>query len=146
MAVLAKLEISLPRAYASGKDELKAIYLAKTGECFPAADLDAIEAMLVIVGISWEEFAADARTHSWGRIKSPIGFLKNRAQKFRALTRESTRPVKPNIQLWGFVRGAAPGIPNCPLVVRVSQMVEPRDFSAGGGALHPDANHEKASA
>jgi hypothetical protein len=79
--------------YASGKDELKAIYLAKTGESFPVADLDAIEATLVGVGITWDAFVADIRGHAWDRITSPIGFLKNRAKKFRALTRATSRPV-----------------------------------------------------
>lgn len=79
--------------YASGKDELKAIYFAKTGEQFRIADLDAIEASLVAAGVTWEAFAADVRAHSWDRIKNPVGFLKNRAKNFRAITRRSTAPV-----------------------------------------------------
>jgi len=79
--------------YASGREELKAIYLAKTGEHFAVSDLDAIESMLVAAGISWESFAADARGHSWGRITNPVGFLKNRAKNFRAMTLASMPPV-----------------------------------------------------
>jgi hypothetical protein len=79
--------------YASSKEELKAIYLAKTGERFPVAELDAIESMLVASGITWEAFVGDVRGHARGRITSPEGFLKNRAKKFRGLTQVSRPPV-----------------------------------------------------
>jgi hypothetical protein len=82
-----------PTEYATAKDELKAIYLAKTGEPFRAADLDAIEVMLFRQGVTWEAFVADARGHSWDRINNPVGFLKNRAKNFRGLTGASSRPV-----------------------------------------------------
>ena len=79
--------------YASGKEELKAIYLAKTGVHFSVVDLDAIEVMLFCAGVTWEVFVADVRRHSWDKIKNPVGFLKNRAKKFRALTQVSRAPV-----------------------------------------------------
>ena len=70
--------------YASGKDELKAIYLAKTGERFRVADLDAIETLLNGRGITWETFAIEARKHAWNRIENPVGFLKSLAKRFGA--------------------------------------------------------------
>lgn len=79
--------------YASGKDELKAIYFAKTGESFRVADLDAIESILFGASITWETFVADIRGHSWERIRNPIGFLKNRAKHFHALNRTCCGPV-----------------------------------------------------
>lgn len=69
--------------YASGKDELKALYFAKTGEHFRVADLDAIESILFGAGVSWEAFVADVRCHSW----------RDRAKKFRTLNRKSNAPI-----------------------------------------------------
>jgi hypothetical protein len=79
--------------YASGKDELKAIYLAKTGESFRVADLDAIESILFAAAITWEIFAAEARKHAWSSITNPVGFLKSLAKRFRAKTQVSSPPL-----------------------------------------------------
>jgi GntR family transcriptional regulator len=79
--------------YASGKDELKALYFAIAGEHFRVVDLDSIESILFNAGVSWEIFVADLRRHSWDRITNPIGFLKDRAKKSRTLSTRSSAPV-----------------------------------------------------
>ncbi len=80
---------SQPAMYASGKDELKAIFRHHTGDDLKIRDLDAIEVSLSLSGVTWEAFVEDVRAHSWGRITNPVGFLRDRAKKFRALTRRS---------------------------------------------------------
>lgn len=80
------------QVYASGKEEVKAI-ASRAGVSFRARDLDEIESHLISKGVSWEHFASEARTHSWGRIKNPIGFLKSLAKRFKLLTRPATAPV-----------------------------------------------------
>ena len=78
--------------YASGKEELKAIYLAKTGEPFRVADLDAIESLLG-GRVTWETFVAEVRTHDWNRIRNPVGFLKSLAKTFRAKTQRASPAI-----------------------------------------------------
>ena len=79
--------------YASAKDELKAIYQAKTGTAIRASDLDAIESNLVGMGVTWEVFVAEFRGHAWDRVKNPVGFLKHFSKKFRAKTQPANAPV-----------------------------------------------------
>jgi hypothetical protein len=79
--------------YASAKDELKAIYQAKTGSAMRTSDLDAIEATLVATGVTWEAFVAEVRGHAWDSVKNPVGFLKHLSKKFRAKTQLSGAPV-----------------------------------------------------
>jgi hypothetical protein len=83
---------SEPTKYASAKDELKAL-ATKAGAPLRVADLDAIEALLACRGVTWEGFVAEARRHSWGRVKNPVGFLKSLAKQFHAKTRPASPPV-----------------------------------------------------
>ncbi len=79
--------------YASAKDELKAIFQAKTGTPIRVNDLDAIESTLVAAGVTWEAFAAEVRRHAWDRLKNPVGFLKDLSKKFRTKTQPASAPV-----------------------------------------------------
>lgn len=83
---------SQPTKYASGKDELKAL-TSKAGQPLRVADLDSIEYLLACPGVTWEDFVAEARQHSWSRIKNPVGFLKSLAKKFRAKTQRASAPI-----------------------------------------------------
>jgi hypothetical protein len=79
--------------YASAKDELKALYRAKTGSAIRTSDLDAIESTLVAGGVTWEAFVAEVRGHAWGSVKNPVGFLKHFSKTFRAKTQPASAPV-----------------------------------------------------
>jgi hypothetical protein len=79
--------------YASAKDELKAIFQAKTGSPIRMSDLDAIESTLAAAGVTWEAFVAEGRGHAWNSVKNPVGFLKHLSKKFRTKTQLSNRPV-----------------------------------------------------
>jgi len=79
--------------YASAKDELKALYRAKTGTAIRVSDLDAIEFTLVAAGVTWETFVVELRRHAWDRVTNPVGFLKHLSKKFRLKTQPASAPV-----------------------------------------------------
>ena len=79
--------------YASAKDELKALYQAKTGSAIRVNDLDAIESNLVAGGVTWEAFMDEVRRHAWKRVTNPVGFLKNFSKTFRLKTQAASAPV-----------------------------------------------------
>jgi len=79
--------------YASAKDELKAIFQAKTGTAIRVNDLDAIESTLVGAGLTWEVFVDEVQGHAWKRVTNPVGFLKHFAKTFRAKTQPASAPV-----------------------------------------------------
>jgi hypothetical protein len=80
-------------AYASAKDELKAIYQDKYGTAIRVNDLDSIESALGAAGATWEAFVAEVREHAWDRITNPVGFLKHFAKNFRLKTQAASAPV-----------------------------------------------------
>lgn len=79
--------------YASPDDDLKAIYLAKTGEPITVAVLDAIRLHLELNQLSMRDFVAEVRKHAENQWRNPAGFLRDLSKRFRAKTRPASAPV-----------------------------------------------------
>jgi len=80
-------------SYASPEDELKAIYLGKTGEPITIEVLGAIRTDLELNRVSAREFVAEVRKHAANEWRNPAGFLRDLAKRFRAKTRSARDPV-----------------------------------------------------
>lgn len=79
------------KEYANGREHLKAIYLAKSGDHAPIDFLERIESILVSQGKSFEDFvsALATRQHLPNPWKNPAGLLTNLA---RSIFRPPTSP------------------------------------------------------
>jgi len=79
--------------YASPEDELKGIYLAKTGEPIATDLLHAIRANLELFGVSSGDFVVEVRKHTQNAWRNPPGFLRDLSKRFRTKTRAAAGPV-----------------------------------------------------
>ena len=79
--------------YATPEDELKAVYLAKTGEPITIEVLTAIRDNLELSGVTAGDFLAEAKKHLGNRLSNPAGFLRDLSKRFRAKTRPAGAPV-----------------------------------------------------
>jgi hypothetical protein len=79
--------------YASPEDELKAIYLAKTGEPIATDLLHAIRANLELFGVSSGDFVIEVRKHTQNAWRNPPGFLRDLSKRFRTKTRQASAPL-----------------------------------------------------
>ncbi len=79
--------------YASAEDELKAIYLNKTGEAMSVELLQLIRADLEVRSVTVSEFVTAVKKHTGNRWTNPAGFLRNFSKNFRSKTRSVTDPV-----------------------------------------------------
>ncbi len=79
--------------YASPEDELKAIYLAKSGEPITVVLLDAIRSNLEVTRIALADFVAEVRKHVRGDWRNPAGFLRDLSKRFRLKTLTASAPI-----------------------------------------------------
>jgi hypothetical protein len=80
-------------AYASSEDELKAIYLSKTGEPITAELLHVIGANLELSGVSLVDFIVEVRKHTQNAWRNTPGFLRDLSKRFRTKTRQASAPL-----------------------------------------------------
>ena len=79
--------------YASPEDELKAIYLKKSGERITIAVLDAIRMNLELKGVSMADFVEEVHKHAHNEWRNPAGFLRDLSSRFRAKTLKASPPI-----------------------------------------------------
>ena len=83
-----------PEVYASPEDELKAIYQAKAGAPITIEVLRAIRDDLELIGVGMGEFVSALKeSHIQSEWRSPAGFLRDFAKRFRSKTRVASRPM-----------------------------------------------------
>jgi hypothetical protein len=80
--------------YASPEDELKAIYVAKTGQSITIDVLDAIRLNLELNQVTMGDFVSGLKQqHRAGNWKNPAGLLRSLSKNFRSKNRPASDPL-----------------------------------------------------
>jgi hypothetical protein len=81
-----------PKTYTDPTEELKAIYQAQAGEPITIAVLVGIQETIELKGVSMADFVSKIRKHTGNKWRNPAGFLRDKANKFKA----ETTPAAPS--------------------------------------------------